>query len=98
METAKAMTFLEREAVAMMHHSIYGRDETFYASHKQDRRSCLGIFASGGTNCNIQGQVQAESLFRCEPCRRHPSRQVKGALRHAGAAIAVLRTYQCDTT
>jgi glutamate decarboxylase len=60
-ETAKAVTFLERETVAMLHHEVYGRSEEFYAEHAQAQRSCLGIFASGGTLCNLQALVMARS-------------------------------------
>lgn len=60
-ETAKAMTFLERETVAMLHNEIFDRQEGFYQQHSQARNSCLGIFASGGTVCNLQALFMARS-------------------------------------
>jgi len=51
-ETAKTITFLEREAMAKLHRLIFNRDEEFYAKHIQDPAYMLGLFASGGTLAN----------------------------------------------
>lgn len=52
-ETAKALSFCEREALAMMHRQIYNISDNFYAQHIQNNQSTLGILVSGGTTANI---------------------------------------------
>jgi glutamate decarboxylase len=52
-ETAKALTPYEREAIAMVHRLVFGRDDAFYAEHVQHRASTLGIVTSGGTVANL---------------------------------------------
>lgn len=52
-ETAKALSFCEREALAMMHRQIYNLSENFYTQHIQNNQSTLGILVSGGTTANI---------------------------------------------
>ncbi len=52
-ETAKALSFYEREALAMMHRQIYNLSDNFYAQHIQNNQSTLGILVSGGTTANI---------------------------------------------
>ncbi|MBW4431900.1 MAG: putative pyridoxal-dependent aspartate 1-decarboxylase [Pelatocladus maniniholoensis HA4357-MV3] len=52
-ETAKALSFCEREALAMMHRQIYDLSDNFYAQHIQNNQSTLGILVSGGTTANI---------------------------------------------
>lgn len=52
-ETAKALSFCEREALAMMHRQIYHFSDNFYAQHIQKNQSTLGILVSGGTTANI---------------------------------------------
>jgi len=52
-ETAKALSFCEREALAMMHRQIYDFSDNFYAQHIQNNQSTLGILVSGGTTANI---------------------------------------------
>ena len=52
-ETAKALSFCEREALAMMHRQIYHLSDNFYAQHIQNNQSTLGILVSGGTTANI---------------------------------------------
>jgi len=52
-ETAKALTPYEREALAMMHRALYARDDAFYETHIQKRESTLGIMTSGGTLANM---------------------------------------------
>ena len=52
-ETAKALSFCEREALAMMHRQIYNSSDNFYIQHIQNNQSTLGILASGGTTANI---------------------------------------------
>jgi glutamate decarboxylase len=52
-ETAKALSFYERQALAMMHRQIYNLDDNFYTEHIQNNQSTLGILVSGGTTANI---------------------------------------------
>jgi putative pyridoxal-dependent aspartate 1-decarboxylase len=52
-ETAKALSFYERQALAMMHRQIYNFSESFYNQHIQNNQSTLGNLASGGTTANI---------------------------------------------
>ncbi|AFY44057.1 pyridoxal-dependent aspartate 1-decarboxylase PanP [Nostoc sp. PCC 7107] len=52
-ETAKALSFCEREALAMLHRQIYSFSEGFYDQHIQNNLSTLGILVSGGTVANI---------------------------------------------
>lgn len=51
-ETAKTVTFLEREALGKLHRLIYNFSDGFYADHIQNPRCMLGLFASGGTLAN----------------------------------------------
>ncbi|WP_437942807.1 aminotransferase class V-fold PLP-dependent enzyme [Sorangium sp. So ce341] len=52
-ETAKSVTPLEREALAMLHRLVFGRDDAFYREHAQARERTLGILTGGGTAANI---------------------------------------------
>ncbi|MDZ8261483.1 pyridoxal-dependent aspartate 1-decarboxylase PanP [Nostoc sp. ChiQUE01b] len=52
-ETAKSLSFCEREALAMMHRQIYNFSDDFYTQHIQNNQSTLGILTSGGTTANI---------------------------------------------
>ncbi|GJD16859.1 L-2,4-diaminobutyrate decarboxylase [Rivularia sp. IAM M-261] len=52
-ETAKSLSFCEREALAMMHRQIYNLSDNFYTQHIQNNQSTLGILVSGGTTANI---------------------------------------------
>jgi glutamate decarboxylase len=52
-ETAKSLSFCEREALAMMHRQIYSFSDSFYTQHIQNNQSTLGILTSGGTTANI---------------------------------------------
>jgi len=52
-ETSKAMTLYERQALAMMHRLVYDFSDDFYAEHIQHSDSTLGIMVSGGTLANI---------------------------------------------
>ncbi|MCP6760237.1 MAG: putative pyridoxal-dependent aspartate 1-decarboxylase [Fischerella sp. CENA71] len=52
-ETAKAFSPYERQALAMMHRLIYNFSDEFYRDHVQNSQSTLGILVSGGTAANI---------------------------------------------
>jgi glutamate decarboxylase len=52
-ETSKALSPYERQALAMMHRIIYNFSDHFYTPHVQNSQSTLGILVSGGTAANI---------------------------------------------
>lgn len=52
-ETAKAFSPYERQALAMMHRLIYGFGDDFYTQHTQNIESTLGMMVTGGTLANI---------------------------------------------
>jgi len=51
-ETGKGQTFVEREALAMLHRELYRRDNVFYARQTHEPSSALGLVCSGGTIAN----------------------------------------------
>lgn len=53
LETAKALSFYERQSIAMMHRLLFGFDDQFYDRHIQSSESTLGMIVSGGTLANI---------------------------------------------
>jgi putative pyridoxal-dependent aspartate 1-decarboxylase len=53
LETAKAATPCERQAIAMLHRLIYGLGDNFYDDHIQNCESTLGTVVSGGTLANL---------------------------------------------
>lgn len=91
-ETSRALTLLERQAIAMLHRLAYGESAAFYADHTQDIESALGILTSGGTAANLTALWAARNL--CFP----PGGGFAGieadglvaALAHSGATEAVL--------
>lgn len=52
-ETAKSMTAVERQTLAMMHRMVYAGDDAFYAEHAHHPESTLGVVTSGGTLANL---------------------------------------------
>lgn len=51
-ETAKTVTFLERQALGMLHRLIFQNTEAFYKEHVQNPASMLGLLTTGGTLAN----------------------------------------------
>lgn len=51
-ETSKAMTPYERQALGMMHRLVYDFADDFYQQHIQQSGSTLGMVTSGGTVAN----------------------------------------------
>jgi len=51
-ETAKAQTFLEKEALAMLHRQLWHMDDDFYKANSARPDVCLGVVTSGGTIAN----------------------------------------------
>ncbi len=62
-ETSRALTFLERQTTAMLHHLIYHRSTAFYNQHTHHRQSTLGLLCSGGTIANIMALWVARNRF-----------------------------------
>lgn len=52
-ETSRAFTLYERQALAMIHRLIYKHEDEFYRQHTQHAESTLGMLVSGGTVANI---------------------------------------------
>ena len=53
METSKAFTPLEKQAIAMLHRLVFCKSEDFYRKHAQSSQWALGGFCSCGTIANL---------------------------------------------
>jgi glutamate decarboxylase len=51
-ETGKAQTFMEREALAMLHREIFHLGDAFYDEQAHNPSAVLGVVCSGGTIAN----------------------------------------------
>ncbi|MEL7005461.1 MAG: aminotransferase class V-fold PLP-dependent enzyme, partial [Bacteroidota bacterium] len=60
-ETSKSITFLEREAIAILHRLFYNLPNQFYDDHIQKVNANLGIITSGGTIANISALLAARN-------------------------------------
>jgi putative pyridoxal-dependent aspartate 1-decarboxylase len=61
-ETSKSLVFLERQAMAMLHHAFYDFPESFYTEYAQQSGNSLGITVSGGSMANISALWIARNL------------------------------------
>ncbi len=61
-ETSKSLVFMERQAMAMLHHAFFDFPEPFYKKHTQQTGSSLGITVSGGSTANISALWVARNL------------------------------------
>jgi len=52
-ETAKSLTPLESQVIAMIHRLVYQRDDAYYQRWTHDREHAVGVFCSGGTIANL---------------------------------------------
>lgn len=52
-DASKALTFLERQTLAMIHRLFYDFPQSFYDQHIQKENTTLGIMTGGGTLSNI---------------------------------------------
>ena len=66
-ETGKASTFLEKEAIAMLHRQMYGLPDAFYAEAAPNPQVTLGVVCSGGTIANNTALWIARN--RCLPAK-----------------------------
>jgi putative pyridoxal-dependent aspartate 1-decarboxylase len=53
LETSKALSFVERQVLAMIHRLIYKNPDEFYNLYTQQNQGALGSIVSGGTIANI---------------------------------------------
>ncbi len=91
-ETSKALTPYEREALAMMHRLAFAGSDSFYERSIQDPDRTLGIMTSGGTLANVT------ALWVARNASLGPSGSFGGvereglapALRHYGCQRAVV--------
>jgi len=91
-ETSKALTPYEREALAMMHRLVFGDTDTFYARSIQAPDRTLGIMTSGGTLANVTALWVARNAS-LGPSNSFPGVEREGlaaALRHHGFQRAVV--------
>lgn len=52
-ETARGVTPLERQVIAMLHKILFQKPEDFYIENMQSHDTALGVITSGGTIANI---------------------------------------------
>jgi putative pyridoxal-dependent aspartate 1-decarboxylase len=52
LETAKSLTYVERQVLSILHRFIYHFEDKFYEQHVQSAASTLGMITSGGTVAN----------------------------------------------
>lgn len=67
-ETSKSLTFLEREALAILHRCFYRFDDHFYEENIQKVNANLGIITTGGTTSNIGALLSARNKLLFDNC------------------------------
>ena len=82
-ETASAVTFLERETLAKLHRAFYGMDLPFYESHAHRAESCLGAppgacrRTPAADGSRFDRRARPGARLACSPVRAQaPSRPV----------------------
>lgn len=60
-ETSKSLTFLEREALAILHRCFYKFPDKFYEDNIQKVNANLGLITTGGTTSNIGALLSARN-------------------------------------
>ena len=83
-DASRALTILERQALAMLHKCVYGMNDEFYKIYAQRESTALGILTSGATISNITALWMARNI-----CFGH----AEGRL---GAEIDGLAASNCD--
>ncbi|WP_086934156.1 aminotransferase class V-fold PLP-dependent enzyme [Agarilytica rhodophyticola] len=61
METSKSLTFLERQAIAMVHREFFNSADEIYEEHTQATNANFGLIVSGGTSANITAMLSARN-------------------------------------
>lgn len=66
METSKSLTFLERQAIAMVHREFFNLPACVYEEQTQAVNANFGLVVSGGTSANITALISARNkgLFK----------------------------------
>lgn len=92
LETAKALSFYERQTLAMMHRLVFGLPGEFYERHVQDGESTLGAIVSGGTLANLTALWCARNaaLGHREGFAGVEAEGMAAALKHYGYENAVV--------
>lgn len=85
LETSDVLALQERQAIAILHRLVYGREQAFYDAHVQRAESTLGTIVSGGTLGNV-------SALWCARNRRLGPREGFAGIHQAGMSEA-LRAY-----
>lgn len=62
LETSKAFTYYERQALAMIHRIVFGMDDAYYEANTQSSEATLGMLVSGGTLANIAALWVARNI------------------------------------
>jgi putative pyridoxal-dependent aspartate 1-decarboxylase len=85
-ETSKSFTFLERQAIAILHRSFYSQPEEFYRRHIQQVNANLGIITSGGSTANISALLSArnKALYPMDEGQQQPRRSIYSCLQERG--------------
>ncbi|WP_394494493.1 pyridoxal-dependent aspartate 1-decarboxylase PanP [Shewanella sp. ENK2] len=92
-ETSKAFTPLERQVLGMMHHLIFGQNDSFYEQWMHSANYSLGAFCSGGTVANITALwIARNQLLKADGHFKGINREgLPKALKHYGFEdIAIL--------
>lgn len=67
LETGKTTTFLEKEAIAMIHRHMFQRDDHFYQTESHRADVVLGLVCSGGTIANNSAMwIARNKLFKAD--------------------------------
>ena len=92
LETSRAMTLYERQAIAMMHRLVYDFSDEFYADNVQSNDRTLGIVVSGGTVANITALwcARNSSLGPCDGFAGIEKEGLVAALRFYGYEKSVI--------
>jgi putative pyridoxal-dependent aspartate 1-decarboxylase len=61
-DASRAITILERQALAILHKFVYGLSEDFYRAHAQNEADTLGILTSGSSISNITALWMARNI------------------------------------
>ena len=75
-ETSKSFTFLEREAIAMLHRIFYDFSEDFYRQHIQQLNANLGIITSGGSTANMSALLSARNKLLYGQCKEDADKSI----------------------
>jgi putative pyridoxal-dependent aspartate 1-decarboxylase len=90
LETAKSLTYLERQVLGMLHRFVYHFEHKFYEDHVQVAESTLGMITSGGTVAN------ATALW-CARNKALPADKAFGGVELEGLPAGLRHHGYCDS-